>query len=383
MYGVNLYNNSHITLQGDPNSEFYDGINYITNNGSYELYASVGSFPWYFRYNAIIDNDNLGNPTDPMVYYEPPEGGFPLMDVKYNCWGSGFTQSEDLYPSGYMVAPTWCPSGGGQKSSEMALQIFQVGLKQFEDSYYTDAKSTFESVIESYPKTQYASASMKELLELENFLGNNYSSLRNYYETNDSIQANTVLTKLAVFLSNKCEIEMENWQTAIDHFEGIIENPDTPEDSVFAIIDLGYTYFLMENSNKKSSAQGRLLQHKPTSNRSFSAKRASLLALLPFAKKERLQEDIAGSPKTGELLQNVPNPFSTTTTVVYRLKAQANVMFKVYDHLGKEVLTIGNSVQDKGVNKTELDMGGMPTGFYFYSLFINGQLSDTKKMVAR
>ncbi len=380
--GVKLFNNSNNAFFGNYEAETNDETNFLTDNGSYELYASPGSFPWYFRYNVIIDEDNLGNPTDPMIYWEAPPPPIPLKDIRYNCWGTNFDPEEDLYP-GFMVYPTWCPGEGGNKSSEIALQTFLDGKEHFENEEYADAESTFESVIELYPVTQYASTAMKELFALEKFTDNDYNTLKQYYETNDSIQVDTVLTKLATFLANKCEIEMENWQTAIDHYEDIIDNPETTADSIFAIIDLGYTYFLMGDSTNRSVAQGKMLEHIPTSKEEFAEKRNYLLSLLPITKTQQAADNMLETLKAGELLQNVPNPFSNTTTVYYKLNEQSSVLFKVYDHIGKEVRIIDQSTKDKGINKIELDMSGFSSGIYFYSLFINGQLSDTKKMVVK
>lgn len=379
--GISIYDNCNIALYGNPGAQDYDEVNYITNNDSYEVYASTGSFPWYFRYNAIIDEDNLGNPTDPMVYYEPPTGGFPLMDVKYNCWGNNFDPAEDLFPSGYMVNPTWCPGGGGEKSSEVALQTFLDGEEHFKNEEYADAKTTFESVVELYSSTQYAGAAMKKLFALEKFSDNDYSALIQYYETNDSIQADTVLTKLAVFLANKCEIKLENWQTAIDHFEDIIDNPESTEDSVFAIIDLGNTYLLMGDSTGREVARGRMLQYIPESREAFAARRDYLLSLLPVTKDRKKPGNLFETSKAGVLVQNAPNPFSSTTTVVYKLTEQSAVVLKVFDHVGREVKRINEKSQNAGLNKIELNMNGLPSGIYFYSLYINGQVSDTKNMV--
>lgn len=384
--GIRLNNNTTVGIYGQSGANTYEEVNFITDNDSYEIYASTGSFPWYFRHNAIIDDDNLGNPTDPLFYYVPPGGGSPLLDVRYNCWfydEENFSPSEDLYPSGYMVYPIWCPGDGGLKSSELALQTFLDGIAFFENEEYSDARSAFESVIELYPHTQYASTAMKELFTLEEFADNDYNTLKQYYETNDSIQADTVLTKLAVFLVNQCEIEIENWQIAIDHFEDIIENPESPEDSIFAVIDLGHTYFLMGDTNYRSIASGKMKEHIPTTLEAFAEKRDHLLSLLPVNKEqEELKNQLESLPE-GMLLQNVPNPVSNTTTIYYKLNTQSSAMLKVYDYTGKEVYIADQLSDNIGLNKTELDVSNLPSGIYFYSLIIDGQLSDTKKMVLK
>ena len=203
------------------------------------------------------------------------------------------------------------------------------------------------------------------------------------YESNDSIQADTVLTKLAVFLSNKCGIELQNWQTAIDHFENVIENPETPEDSVFAIIDLGYTYLLMGDSGYKSTAQGRLLEYKPTSVQSFSKNRDYLISLLPFDKSKQTETTFFDSEKTGQLLQIVPNPFTKTTTIQFNLNSKdfSSVEIRIHDQVGKEVQRIPVKSAKEGANSVELNMQGLPSSIYYYSLIVNGTQADTKKMV--
>ena len=164
------------------------------------------------------------------------------------------------------------------------------------------------------------------MLELEKFLDSDYSTLQTYFETDETIQSDPVLAKLSVFLGNKCEIEMENWQTAIDHFEDVITDPDTPEDSIFAIIDLGHLYFLMENSESRSTARGLMLEHKPNSLIEFTEKRAYLLSLLPFKKSEAYTESEEDQLTSSQILQNVPNPFADQTTLYYSLTIPAEVV---------------------------------------------------------
>jgi hypothetical protein len=380
--GIRLFNHSNIALYGNSQATNYDDVNYITNNTSYEVYASAYSFPWYFKYNAIIDEDNLGAPEDPLVYQMDGINGITIKDVKYNCWGNNFIPAEDLYYQIFLWEPVWCP-GGGDKGTETAEQLLIDGNEYFENENYNQAESAYLLLIEQYPTTKYAGSAMKELFALEKFIDNNYNVLKLYLETNDSIQADTALTKLAIFLINKCEIELENWQIAIDHYEEIISNPETAEDSIFAIIDLGHTYFLMENSGNRSVAKGKMLEHKPKSIITFTQKRDYLLSLLPIVETQKESENDLRTLKSGELLQNVPNPFKNTTTLYYKLNEQSSVLIKVYDHVGKEVKIINNAPQAEGLNKLKLDMSGLAPGIYFYSIFINGKLSDTKKMLVQ
>ncbi len=381
--GIRLNNNSNVSINGIPSAESFEDMNYVVDNTGFELYCSTGSFPWYFRYNAIIDEDN-GSSGDYLIYAEHP-GGSVVFNAEYNCFGDYFDEQEDLYPYQYLDAhPTFCPAGGEHKSAEAAFDDFQQGTEYFENEEFDDAKEMFESIIENYPQTVYAGASMKYLFDLEKYLNSDFSSLQTYYETDETIQGDSILSKLAIFLSNKCEIEMENWQTAIDHFEQIILEPNCPQDSIFAIIDLGYTYFLMDNSASRSTAMGRMPEHRPGSLSEFNRKRDYLLNLLPF-KKTTETGSLDGAIVTGSdiLKQNSPNPFRGTTTIGFELDRQSHVVFEVYDGKGMLVRSVDLSTQEAGLNHVELDMQDWPEGIYFYSIYIDGLLNGSKKMIVK
>ena len=59
----------------------------------------------------------------------------------------------------------------------------------------------------------------------------------------------------------------------------------------------------------------------------------------------------------------------------------AYVLLKVYDALGKEIATLVNEKQNAGSYTVEFKGEGLPSGVYFYSLFLDGERVDTKKMM--
>ncbi|MBK8980794.1 MAG: T9SS type A sorting domain-containing protein [Ignavibacteria bacterium] len=81
------------------------------------------------------------------------------------------------------------------------------------------------------------------------------------------------------------------------------------------------------------------------------------------------------------LYQNYPNPFNPNTIISYQLSMFNYVSMKVYDILGNEIKTLVNTKQGSGSYKVKFDGSGLPSGVYFYSLFIDGDRVDTKKMV--
>jgi hypothetical protein len=80
--------------------------------------------------------------------------------------------------------------------------------------------------------------------------------------------------------------------------------------------------------------------------------------------------------------QNYPNPFSSVTSINYKISSANNVQLKVFDVYGKEVVTLVNKNQKTGnyiisFNSNELSI---PNGIYYYRLTV-GNYSETMKMI--
>jgi photosystem II stability/assembly factor-like uncharacterized protein len=87
------------------------------------------------------------------------------------------------------------------------------------------------------------------------------------------------------------------------------------------------------------------------------------------------------SPREFKLYQNYPNPFNPFTNIKYQIKNNKFVKLVVYDITGREVITLVNQVQKAGTYQVDFSGNNFSTGVYFYSLFIDGKLIDTKKML--
>ena len=379
-YGVWFGDHSSMRLYGYSGAANPAQTQEIKDNDSYEVYASQYSFPIYFRYNVIVDDDNIGGESDALVYHS--EGTMSIKDVRYNCWeeiAGSFIASQDLYPNGYIWEPIWCP-GSGSGTANSDEDMFEVAGSLFEAEDYTGAKTMYETLIEQYPGSKYAKAAMQELFALEKFATNDYNSLKQYYETNATVQAEPGLAETGEYMASKCDIKIENWPDAINYYENIILDPETMEDSIFAIIDLGYVYFVMENSGYKSAYTGNLVQYKPETKEQFFNYRNFLLSLIPGNQlSETMKENIAGL-NNGELLQNVPNPFKGATQIWYKLESESTVQLTVYNYTGQLVNTISVGTITKGTHHIVFNATGLKNGIYFYSISINGQTTDSKKM---
>lgn len=86
-------------------------------------------------------------------------------------------------------------------------------------------------------------------------------------------------------------------------------------------------------------------------------------------------------PKEYKLFNNYPNPFNPVTNFGFRIVHFGLVTIKIYDIAGKEVTTLLNEELKAGEYKTDWNATGFSSGVYFYSLIIEGNLIDTKRMV--
>ena len=83
------------------------------------------------------------------------------------------------------------------------------------------------------------------------------------------------------------------------------------------------------------------------------------------------------------LYQNYPNPFNPETVISYELPVTGRAKLIVYDVLGNEVATLVNETKLAGSYNYQFSTVNyqLASGIYFYSLSVDGVLSDTKRMV--
>jgi photosystem II stability/assembly factor-like uncharacterized protein len=85
-------------------------------------------------------------------------------------------------------------------------------------------------------------------------------------------------------------------------------------------------------------------------------------------------------PKYFILYQNYPNPFNAGTLINFELRKPGNTSLKVYDILGRELVTIINAYLNYGKHQFFFDSKSYSSGIYFYKLEKEG-IIQTKKML--
>ena len=100
----------------------------------------------------------------------------------------------------------------------------------------------------------------------------------------------------------------------------------------------------------------------------------------------------AGAPDKFELYQNYPNPFNPSTIISYQLPYDSRVTIKIYNILGKEVITLFNGFQTAGYYENRFSTEGingraLSSGMNIYRLTAKSsdgkskEFSSIKKMM--
>jgi len=85
-------------------------------------------------------------------------------------------------------------------------------------------------------------------------------------------------------------------------------------------------------------------------------------------------------PNEISLEQNYPNPFNPTTTIQYSLNKESRVSLRVYDILGRKIVTLVDEFKSAGNYKLNFNATNYASGIYFYQLQTDNK-QIMKKMI--
>ena len=88
-------------------------------------------------------------------------------------------------------------------------------------------------------------------------------------------------------------------------------------------------------------------------------------------------------PREYKLEQNYPNPFNPSTTIQFSLPERGNVLIKVYDILGREVITLVNREMEAGWHKITFNAARYSSGAYICRMQVGNKIFIKKMMMIK
>jgi hypothetical protein len=372
-YGIQLYDHTNSMINGDKLANNVYETQYIHDNDNNQIRATCQSLPWYCHWNAIVDEDNIDQLFD-------TENRCSYIDVRWNYWGENFDPVTDLV-WGCDYDPVWTISPGTRMIYEDE-QLFDSACILADSGNYIGSKETLNYLINNFPDSALASIAIKELYWLEGESTKDFDSLISYYQNNGVIQSDSILNKTATYMIALCERESQNYDTAIVRFEEIIYNPPSFEDSIFAIIDLAYTYQQMPDTSLRS-AIGTLSQYRFPSYKLFVESREFHLGLLhSFNTIGNENEFPAGAEITNKDVNVYPNPFRSSVTFSYSLEKPSITYLEIFNSQG-QLVKFNRLEQDEGKQEVIWNAEALPPGIYYFKIQADGIVSSGKLILMR
>lgn len=379
--GVRLLNNSCFYFDNAPVINEEDKQTFISNR-TWQLYSSNGTFPLNFHYNSLQGGD-----TDTWIYNDTYTNRY--IDVSNNHWGN-----NDLFdpnqvfntPDLFIWIPFWdgLPNGRSGNSSAEAVE-FQTALDCIGNSDYLSAKVALKMMVETYPESDFAIAALKELFRIEKMSGNDYEGLKDYFRSNPTIISSQNLFPTADFLSARCDIVCENYQSAIDWYENRLNSEISYQDSVFAVIDLGDIYWNMQldslrgtgiDLNILSCEQRKSLEsHQNVKNYLLSTLPESTGTLLPPLECNKSSLD------KSKIISISPNPAKAVVTIIYYTDNPSCSVIKIYGINGASADITGLPKHlSEGYYSIQFNTSNFDPGFYLVTLNVDQKIIDTEKL---
>jgi hypothetical protein len=88
-------------------------------------------------------------------------------------------------------------------------------------------------------------------------------------------------------------------------------------------------------------------------------------------------------PDVYEIRQNYPNPFNPTTAIPFDVPEPADVSLRIFNVLGREVMTLVNEALVPGRYTVSFEAAALPSGPYFYLLEAGGFKQGRTMMLLR
>lgn len=376
--------NNYIGLGGLRNSSLYLAGNKeppyqsFCNNYYDEMAFTHDSFPKDIRFNLIYDSLH---PVDTLIRCSNCDYS-TQHDVSYNYWNLPEPQGFLAPADNYSLEPVWEMDENLIPEICADQDLFELAKYNLRIGHNDLAVIQFQDLIENYPDTKYKEDAAKLLMAAAGSCSDAIFDLQHFYATEPNLHNEIGIEKLADYLANYCNLKLEDYQSVIDWYEHIIMNPPSETDRIYAVIDLAYTYLLMNAADNRSQYVGKYSQYIPQSMLTFRRDLDGYISQL--LQSGSPTSNVPPIPSLFALHQNYPNPFNPTTTISFEIPEDAPAQLGIYNIRGQLVKEFRYEMFPKGYHKLVWDgrdrnSRSVGSGVYFYRMTYKGK-AITKKM---
>ena len=202
-------------------------------------------------------------------------------------------------------------------------------------------------------------------------------TLSNWIGENNAALPVELVSFNAINLENKIALR---WQTAteVNNYGFEVEKLKVKSQTSNSELKWTNVGFVKGNGNSSSAKEYSFIDDKISAGKHlYRLKQIDNDGKFEYSKEVEVD---FGTPNELSLNQNYPNPFNPQTTISYELPVSGKVLLKVYDVLGKEIVTLVNEEKSAGTYSVKFNGKDLSSGFYSYRIQA-GDLVQTKKMI--
>ena len=244
----------------------------------------------------------------------------------------------------------------------------------------TNGLQIYESIINSNAAEEEKYLAYERKYSIGKLTGQSteyFNDLSSTFSTLVSNTQDTLDAKILNQLSTLSKVGEQEYETAINKFDGIIQQNPNTEEAVYAEIDALTTALLIEGEDS-TLQKGRLGKYLVKTSGDYNQRIDEILRKNFGSESKEIGEDLLPTEYT--LYQNYPNPFNPITTIKYDLPNASDVSLVIYDILGRKVKELVNEKQQAGRYEIQFNASNLASGVYIYQLIAEKYI-NSKKMI--
>ncbi|HNX03519.1 MAG TPA: T9SS type A sorting domain-containing protein [Candidatus Cloacimonas sp.] len=363
--------------------------NLFRNNGGCELIGDASSLSQIRALpvesgNTIQDDSGTFN-----SYPYNPEGEFENWDYYIMA---NLTREEIAEVYGQTIIPNWVDSPDRFYPDVSAFHfvieppepptdpkaMIKNGIEYFFLGNFSLAEDIMKQIVETYPDSSITALAVDYLYLIERVTDKDFSTLREYLDLKIPSE-NMAPYYEKEEIKTKCLIKEEDYLSAIQRLQLIIDNPIGIADSLFALIEQAYCVLQYSVQGGKALPDCSAKTTSVDEYLNFLLNLGNPISLISSKELTSMKPFIQG---------NYPNPFNPSTTICYNVPLQGKVNLTVYNIKGQVVKKLvdekqlpGNyKIVWNGKDKRDIEVA---SGIYFVRIEQNNKIHTRKMMLIK